>query len=156
MGFFADVGKGAVAIVVVENVLAIVGDVEILESVVIVVAHADTLAPSSVGQAGFGGDVGERAIVVVAIEVARRGFAGRQLFQCCAVDDKYVRPAVIVIIEDGDAGPGSLDDVFLLVFAAEDDRCCKTGLLCDVGKMRDRLCAGGLWIDSAYARSVCG
>ena len=139
MGFFADVGKGAVAIVVIENVLAVVGDVEILESVVIVVAHTDTLAPSSVGQTGFGGDVGERAIVVVVIEVARRGLGRRQLFQCCAVDDKYVRPAVIVIIEHGDAGPRGLDDVFLGVFAAEDDRCCKTGFLRDVGKIRDRL-----------------
>src|SRR5437764_3684127 len=113
MRLFADVGEGTVAIVVIENVLAVVGDVEILPAVVVVIPDADALAPTSVGQTGFGADIGERAIMVVVIEVVCGAFAGGQLFQCCAVDDKYFRPVVICIIVVVNVGPGSLIDIIL-------------------------------------------
>jgi hypothetical protein len=45
-GFFADIGEGAVAVVVVKDVLAEVGDEEIVESIVVVITDTDTLAPS--------------------------------------------------------------------------------------------------------------
>ena len=48
---FADVGEGAVAVVVVENVLAVVGDEQVVEAVVVVVADADALSPAAVANA---------------------------------------------------------------------------------------------------------
>src|SRR5258706_507257 len=89
-------------------------------------------------------------------EVARRSFAGGQPFQFRAVDDESVGPAIIVVIEDGDAGSRGLDDVFLRVFAAENDRCCKSGFLRDVGKMRDGLGACAIGITSADTRRAAG
>src|SRR5439155_8595542 len=64
-GFFADVGKGAVAVVVVEDVFPEVRDEEIVEAVVIVIADADALSPAGMKQASFGGDVGESAVAIV-------------------------------------------------------------------------------------------
>ena len=46
-GLLADVGEGAVAVVVVENVLAVVGDEQVVAAIVVVVADADALAPAA-------------------------------------------------------------------------------------------------------------
>ena len=43
---FADIGEGAVAVVVVQDVLAEVGDEQIVEAIVVVIADADTLPPA--------------------------------------------------------------------------------------------------------------
>jgi hypothetical protein len=45
-GFFADIGEGAIAVVVIKGVLAELGDEEIVEAVVVVITDTDTLAPS--------------------------------------------------------------------------------------------------------------
>ncbi len=65
-----DIAEGAVALVVEEVVMAVGGDVEVVEAVVVVVADAGALAPGGEGEAGLGGDVGEGAVVVVVEEVA--------------------------------------------------------------------------------------
>src|SRR6266849_3117468 len=154
--FFADVGEGAVSIVVIENVLAVVGDVEIVEAVVVIVPDAHALAPAGVSQASLFGDVGECAVVIVAVEMAGGRFAGGQAFQFRTVHNENIGPAVIVIIEDGHAGSRSLDDVFLRVFAAEDDRRGEASFLRDVGKMHDGLGVYAFGITCANARRTGG
>ncbi len=67
MRFFADIGKRAVSVVVVENVFAVIGNVQIFKAVVVVVADANALAPTGVRQAGFRGDIGECSVVIVVI-----------------------------------------------------------------------------------------
>ena len=69
-GFGGDVGEGAVAVVAVEDVLAVVGDEEVVPAVVVVVADAAALSPAAAGEAGFSGDVGEGAVAVVLEEMA--------------------------------------------------------------------------------------
>ncbi len=64
-GFFADVGEGAIAVVVVEDIFSEVGDEEIVETVVVVVADANALPPAGMNQAGFRGDVGESAVAII-------------------------------------------------------------------------------------------
>ena len=64
-GLRGDVGEGAIAIVAVEDVLAVIGDEEIVAAVVVVVADADALSPAGVTEAGFGGDVGEGSVAIV-------------------------------------------------------------------------------------------
>ena len=51
-GLFRDVGEGAVAVVAIEPVLAVVGDEEVVEAVVVVVADADAHGPSGLRRAG--------------------------------------------------------------------------------------------------------
>ncbi len=120
-GFFADVGEGAVAIVVEEiaglgavdigfAVPAFAGDgvaaefifgfVEIdeaadeeVEAAVVVIIEPDgAAAPAGSGDAGFGGDVGESAVAIIVIENA----AG-------ILRDVEIGEAVGVVIADGDA-----------------------------------------------------
>ena len=68
-GFGSDVGEGAVAVVTVEDVLAVVGDEEVVPAVVVVVADAAALSPAAAGEAGFGSDVGEGSVAVVLEEM---------------------------------------------------------------------------------------
>src|SRR4051794_14898096 len=51
-GGFGDIAEGAIAVIFVELVLAVVGDEQIFEAVVVVVADANAASPSSVMQAG--------------------------------------------------------------------------------------------------------
>jgi len=79
-----------------------------------------------VSQPGFFGDVGERAVVIVAVEVAGRRFVRTESFQLRAVDDENVRPAVVVVIKNGDSCSRRFDDVLFRCFAAENNRCAKS------------------------------
>ena len=93
------VGEGAVGIVAVEG-CGVVGEVgleEVDAAVSVVVggggAHAGLLAAVFVeGDSGFGSDVGEGAVFVVAIEDGGGGVAG----------DVKIWPSVVVVVEGGD------------------------------------------------------
>src|SRR6266567_243676 len=66
-----DIGKRSVAVVVVERVAAVAGDVYVLKAVVIEIADGDTHSVAILrhaGEAGFFGDVGEGAIRVLMVE----------------------------------------------------------------------------------------
>ena len=52
-GFRGDVGEGAVAVVVIENVAAEAGDVEVGPAVVVVVADGSAHGEAGSGEAGF-------------------------------------------------------------------------------------------------------
>src|SRR5262249_36288572 len=65
-----DVGEGTVPVVVVQDVAAVLRDVEIVESVVVVVANCGAHAVGGAGDVRLLGDVGEGAVPVVAIEAA--------------------------------------------------------------------------------------
>jgi len=134
--FFADVGERAIAVVVIEDVFSVVGDVEIFPAIVVVIADANSLAPSGVSEAYFLGDVGERAVVIVVIEMAGLRFSMCGI-ESGAVDDENIRPAIVVVVEDSDAGAGGFDDVLFTVDAAENHGIGEAGLLGDVGEMSE-------------------
>src|SRR5580658_8668387 len=72
-GAFGDVGEGAVAVVVIENVLAVVGDEEVVIAIVVVVADAAGLSPAGADvEAGTLGDIGESAVAIIFEKVAMR------------------------------------------------------------------------------------
>src|SRR2546426_11131965 len=121
----------------VEAVLAVIRDVDVFPSVVVVVADAHTLAPSGRGQARSCGDVGEGAVVIVAIEMVGGSFSGGRAFEFGTVDQENVGPTVIVVVKDGDAGSSSFDDVLLRVEAAEYVLGGEAGFLGDVSEGSD-------------------
>jgi len=118
-GFFADVREGAIAVVVVQHVFAEVRNEEIVEAVVVVVADAGSLAPAGMEQAGFGSDVGEGAVAIVLEQMIDGLLTGGKAFEARAVDEKNVEPAVVVVVVESHAAAGSLEEVFVLVLAAE-------------------------------------
>src|SRR4029077_2091917 len=110
-GFSSDVGERSIAIVVIEHGAVEISNVEIFPSVVVVVANRQAEAPSTVRDPGFGAYVGEGAVVIVAVELVGMALAGAHVFQGGAVDQEDVHPAVVVVIEDGDASAHGLNDV---------------------------------------------
>src|SRR5213078_3728720 len=104
-------------------------------AVVVEVAGADAGRPArAAGQAGAIGDVGERAVVVVPVQPRPRRLArrirlifARPFFQARAIQNQRVDPAVVVVVEKGDAGAIGLDDEPLLVDAAVDRRLAQSG-----------------------------
>ncbi len=110
--FFGDVGEGAVVVVVIEAVLAEVADVDVGPAVVVIVGDGDADTPALVGNAGFFGDVGEGAVVIVVKErsFGCGGFSGQGVGGG-AVDEIDVEPAIVVVVDEADAGAVGLDDV---------------------------------------------
>src|SRR5258708_15843477 len=111
-GLLGDLSEDTV-LIVIETVLSVVGEVQIVPTVIVVVADADALPPANRGQASFSGDVSERAIVIVVVEVVRGALPGRKSLNLCAIHQKHVRPTVIGVIDYRNAGYGGLDHVFL-------------------------------------------
>src|SRR5438093_9159838 len=88
------------------------GDEQIIESIVVVIAHGDTEAKDWNCKSGFMRDVGERAVVIVVIELESRlraGVCGPVL----AIDEQNVGPAIVIVIQECASRPHGLGQVFL-------------------------------------------
>ena len=94
------------------------GDEQVDAPVVVDVARADALAPVVVRDPAFCGDVLEPQAAEVVIEEVRRRRV--RCGRTGPVDEEQVGKAVVVVVEDGDAGAGVLDDVHLLLVGAGD------------------------------------
>ena len=122
-------------VVVVEAVLAVVAHIDVGPAVVVVVGDRAAIAPAVVGHAGLGAHIGKCAIVVV---VEQRG-VGRLFFavervEGRAVDQVDVEPAVVVVVDQADAGAVGLDDELLFRHAHLVDPAGEAGLFGDVLK----------------------
>lgn len=126
--------ESAVSFVVEEAVFAIPRYVYVVVAVIVIIADADALSPAGGGKTCFFGNVGECAVVVVMEEMVSRGssrirfVAGHRR----SVHNEDIGPAVIVVVEDGDAGTGGFDDVALGVDTAVNVADHDSGLRCDV------------------------
>ena len=76
------------------------------------------MPPSAPRQIGLFSNIGKRSVLVVAVEMIGRLLALRKSLKRGSVDEENVEPAVVVVIEQGDAAPRGLDDVFLLGLSA--------------------------------------
>jgi hypothetical protein len=102
-------------VVAIEAVLAVVGYIQVRPAVVVVIANRASVSPAVVGYAGLFRHVGEGAVVIVMEEsrVGRGGLAGKRIV-CGAVHQINVEPAVIVIVQETNAGAFGLEDEALL------------------------------------------
>ena len=66
-----------------------------------------------------------------------RSLARRKALKSCAVHNEDVGPSVIIVVEDGDPGPGSLDNVFFCVQSAEDVGERQPSFFRDVSEVRN-------------------
>src|SRR4029077_1490731 len=127
-----DIGKRAVAVVVVEDVLAEVGDEEIVEAVVVVIADADGLPPAGMNEARLSGAGGERTVAIIFVQAIGGLLAGGKAFQTRAIHQKNIEPAIVVVIVEGDAAAGGLQQIFVFVLAAKNHFGVEAGFLRDV------------------------
>src|ERR1039458_6509830 len=132
--FLGDIGEGAIPIIAVENVLTPVSDEDVVETIVIVIRDGDTVRPTHARETGLRGDIGEGAIPVVLVEPVSG--PRRRPFQTRAAEHQDVQPAVVIVIEEGDAAAHRFDDVQVAVDAAVNHRFAQARVRGHVRKAR--------------------
>src|ERR1700738_3519880 len=71
--FFRYLGESAVVVVVIQAILAVVGDVNVRPAVIVIVSDGDAKTPALVGNTGFVGDVRKSSVVIVVKQHCVRG-----------------------------------------------------------------------------------
>src|SRR5713226_7980186 len=100
-------------VIMIETVLPVIRDVQIFPTIIIVIPDANALTPSRGNKTGLLGDIRKSNNEIVVVQVVGGGLRGRETFQRGAIYNEDVRPSIIVIIKNGHARSGRLDDVFL-------------------------------------------
>src|SRR5215469_1077511 len=100
-GLLSNIGKSSVVVIVVEAVLAKIGDVYIGPSVVIIIANHSAEAPALVSYSSLVGDVSECAVVIIVEQHrARRSFLAFENGKGGTVHQINVEPSVVIIVEE--------------------------------------------------------
>src|SRR5579872_6262104 len=115
-GLPGDIGKGAVAVIVVQHVLAPVGDEQVFEAVIIVVADTHAAGPAGTQQTGLLRYIGERPIAIVLVQAVGRAL--RRFAEARPRQDEDVEPTVVVVVEEGATAAHGLQDVVLVRHSA--------------------------------------
>ena len=124
--------EGAVAVVVVEHIFAILADVEVRPAVVVEIGDGYAQAVTGSRHAGLVCNIGKSTVAVIVVK--RVACSDASAIQITAVEKVQVRPAVAVIVENG--APGSRlfqnrGNPFVPVVIAER----KSGLRSDIYKL---------------------
>ena len=118
------VSERAVAVVVIQRVVAVAGDVNIRESVVVIIpggyAHA-VVSFASVGEARLLRHISETAVRILTVQAVpvSRSAAGKfrrqfdRIIEAAAVDKENVEQSVVVVVEQGHPAAHRLDQVLL-------------------------------------------
>src|SRR5258708_7243816 len=106
MGLRAPVGKAASRFAMEKEILAPAGDIDVRESIIIVVAHAAADRMSGDIQPGLLRDVHKAlpAFVVIENYGTLRRFRSRTAGQGSAAEQQDVLPAIAIVIQEGAAG----------------------------------------------------
>src|SRR5208337_4220668 len=136
------VGEGAVTVIVIKDVFSVLCDVQVGESIVVIVSPDAAQAVSGAGDARLLRDVGERPITIVVEE----GVAGGEsaIVQIASADDIEVHVAVAIIVRRTNSGTGLLQDGGGAVAALEMDK-VNSGRLGNVRELHHRGRRRGAW-----------
>src|SRR2546430_15689476 len=156
------VGKCAIAVVAIENVVAPIGDEQIFKPVVVVVPDAYSVGPPRFEQPRFLGDICECAVTVVLVKTIARIFGS--IRQTNSREDKNVEPAIVVVVQKCTTAASYLDDVVLAINATVDRAVTQTSSRPDILKACVKRQAGEFssWLDGcltrghSLAKTCCG
>ncbi len=143
-GGFCDIGESAIAVVAVEHVLTVVGDEDILETVIVVIADGDACSPTGPNETSLFGYVFECAVAIVPVQAVRSARGDGGCVETAAVQHENVEPAIVIVVEEGDAAAGCFEDVIGMVDGSIDDGMREAGRGCNVGELREEGNTGGL------------
>src|SRR6266550_9268659 len=87
------------------------GNEKIVEAVVVVVANRNPHTEHWNRESGLRGNIGERTVVIVVIELGRRLWT-RMSGPICAVGKQDVGPAVVVVVNEGAARAHGFREIF--------------------------------------------
>src|ERR1700730_16219209 len=83
--------------------------------------------------------IGESSIAIIAKEMRRRFSAGREAFEPRAVHHKNVEPSIVVEIVESNAAARGLEQILVLVLAAENSFRIQPGFPSDVDEVHSRI-----------------
>src|SRR5712692_3291335 len=86
-------------------------DIQICPAIIVIIAGTDTLSPACQRHTRFSGCVSERSIAIVVIEMAGRFLPFGKTLERRAVNEKDVRPSIIVIVNERRSASRCFDDV---------------------------------------------
>ena len=112
-GFRGHIGEGPVAVVVIQHDPAETTDQKVRPSVVGYIRDRRSHRPAWIADAGFVGDVGKRAVMIVVIQRAFGLLPGKRHRNAGRVRKVNVQPAIAVIVEERHAAAHRFDDVSL-------------------------------------------
>ncbi len=123
------------------------GEEDVFVAVVIVVADGDAVEIAGASEAGVGGDVGEGAVAIVAVEAI--GGVGEWVAEAGAREDENVEPAIVIVIDKRAAAGHGFDDVIAAGGVASDGWRGEAGVVGDVCELRVPGKAGGFGAGAA-------
>ena len=97
----------------VQPILSVIRDIQVFPPVIVIVPNANSLPPTRGSKSGFLGHVRKSTVMIVAVQVAGWFLSAWKAFELGAVDQKNVRPAIVVVVENRDSRAGRLNDVLL-------------------------------------------
>src|SRR5580692_7957661 len=100
-GLISDVGKCSVTVVVVQDILAILSDKEIGETVVVKISPYTAQSVARSGDAGFFRYVGKGTVVVIVVKGIRNRNAAT--VEVSSIDEINVLPAIPIEIGNADS-----------------------------------------------------
>ena len=110
-----NIGKRAVAVVMVQKIAVDTGNVEVRPAVVVVVRRCDAHAVAFTAKSSFFCDVGKRSVVVVVIQAiveARTVFGESR--DCRTIGEENVEVAVVIVVQKRDATKDTVDNGLVL------------------------------------------
>ena len=108
-----DIRKSTVAIVVIQNAVAVLRDVHVGKAIAVVVADRHALPIAARRDPGFFGNVGESSVAIVAVESIAQRRIGVEEVTLAAVDQVNVHPAIVVVVKESAARAGGFGQIFL-------------------------------------------
>src|ERR1700678_533797 len=114
-GYFCE---SSISVVVVQKVLAPVGDKNVLKAIVVIVTDTHALSPTRMGQACLGSDVAESAVPIIVKQLVGGMILVRRSIQSSSVHQKDVQPSIIVVVDERHPRAGGLKNVLLAVVSA--------------------------------------
>src|SRR4029077_3003606 len=106
-------------IVAIEDAFAVLGDVEVGETIAVIVADGDSLPEAACAHAGFLSYISESSVAIVVVERVAEGRSGREEIAGTTIDEVQVHPAVVVVVEECAARARRLGEILFGRFAGD-------------------------------------
>ena len=97
---FGDVGKGAVAIIVIEDVPSIASHIEVHPTIAVVISGRGSHAKNAARHSSLIRYIRKRAVVVIVIERVLQRRLRRKKIRWATVDEINVHPTIVVVIKE--------------------------------------------------------
>src|SRR5262249_54088337 len=105
-GLLGHVGECAIAVVVIENVAAVLRNVKVGKAIPVVVADRHALPIAAALDPRLPRNISEGAVAIVMVERVAQRRVGIEKITLAAVHEVNVHPSIVVVIEKCAAGAG--------------------------------------------------